>query len=218
MTSDINVDLGYVFHPSPSPFGSEQVEITLRAEPTHLHFDPKLAHLSVGAVMGVETISIHHPWHDAQSYQLAPGTIRVFDWKRKELEVFTFGGQVEVASSPDHTTLTLTSPAPLLELADNRPLTLMFFDEIEILLAEARARLMPHATAEFEGKLLTADPFLFYVACLDAIHKKMETFHTPLEGTRQHFKHALADEIKRLQTEDKWPLFVLSLADLLAKN
>lgn len=208
-------DLGYIFHPGQSQFGDERVDVVLRREPTHEHFDPERVHLKVGTTRGVHVLDVRHPWRQTAETRLCVGHIRVFDRYQKFIDIFPFGGLVKITAVIDKTTCIITSPAPLLELTAGNTTAILLANEIDILLARARARLNPRFPVEFDRKLAGINPLPFYISCLNELRKKFAyntIYHDP---TRQRFKHKLNLEIVHLQHENNWPSSIPTLAELI---
>ena len=226
MITATSSNLGYLFHHSPSHFGDGQLDVYLREKPTLAHFDPEKVHVIVGAPRSVQTLDIHHPWRLGSRYQVCPGHIKISDRVQKRINVFTFGGQVQITAVstsprqtvPDQTLCQFTSPAPFLELTDGNPVTLMLADEIDILLAEQRARLNPRTTADFDSKLLPIDPLELYICCLNLLQNKFARIANIYDSTWQHFKRNLKLEIGRLQRENSWPASTFTLTELITAS
>ncbi|MFO7683251.1 MAG: hypothetical protein R6X34_24725 [Chloroflexota bacterium] len=215
MNTIIDENLGYLFHPGQSHFGDGPLDVILRDKPTREHFDPEKVHVVVGAPRGTQNLDIHHPWRLAKQYRVCAGHIRISDRYQKIVNVFSFGGQVQITAVSDHTTCQFTSPAPFLELTDGCPATQLLVNEIDVMLAEQRARLNPRTSADFDNKLITIEPFPLYLSVLYAIRVKITQNQCFSDSTWQHFKHVLNLEITRLQREDKWPASAPTLAELI---
>jgi hypothetical protein len=206
-------DLGYIFYPGQSQFGDERLDVVLRREPTKEHFDPAKIHLQVKTPRGIQTLDIHHPWRQSGEDQLCAGHIRIFDRYQKFIDVFSFGGQVKITAVTDKTTCVINSPAPLLELTAGNIIDTLFANEIDILMAQLKARLNPRFPSEFDGKLAVLEPMGFYVSCLSALRKKFSYNNIYFDPTHQRFKHKLNLEIARLQHENRWPSSIPTLAE-----
>lgn len=209
------LDLGYIFYPGPSQFGEERLDVVLRREPTNKHFDPEKVHLKVNTSRSVQVLDIHHPWQPMGKTQLCLGHIRVIDRYQKFIDVFSFGGWVEITAVSDKTTCIITSPTPLLELTAGNTTAILLANEIDVQLAQLRARLNPRFPAEFDGKLAVIEPLDFYISCLSELRKKFAYNSIYQDPTRQRFKHKLNLEIARLQHDNSWPSSILTLAELI---
>jgi hypothetical protein len=208
-------NLGYLFHHGPSYFGDGPFDVLLSGKPTREHFDPEKVHIIAGAPRGVQSLDIHHPWRLAKQYQVCSGHIQISDRYQKRIHVFTFGAQVRITAVTNHTLCQFTSPAPFLELTDGSSVTLMLANEVDILLAEQRARLNPRTPADFDSKLITIDPLLLYASCLNVIQDKFARITYIPDSTCRHFKHDLNLEITRLMRENSWPTHIPTLAECI---
>ncbi len=208
-------DLGYVFFSGQSCLGDGPLDVILREKPTQAHFDPEKIHVIVNAQRGVQTLDIHHPWRLGTTHQVCAGHIRISDRFQKRINVFTFGGQLRITAVADHTLCQFTSPAPFLELTDGCPTTLLFANEIDILLAKERARLNPRTAGDFDAKLIAVDPLQLYICCLNTIQSTFAHDQHFSGVTWQHFKHELNLEITRLKRENNWPSSISTLAELI---
>lgn len=208
-------DLGYLFHSGQNCLGDGPLDVILRTIPTREHFDPEKVHLVVSAGRGTQTLDIHHPWRQGKQFQVCPGHIRISDRFQKVVNVFSFGGQVVITAVSDHTLCQFTSPAPFLEVTDGCPTTVLLVNEVDILLAEQRARLNPRTPGDFDNKLITIEPFLLYLSCLNAIRIKIVQSSHFSDSTWRHFKHDLNVEITRLQHADRWPASIPNLTELI---
>jgi hypothetical protein len=208
-------DLGYIFYPGQSYFGEQRFDVILRREPTHEHFDPEKIHLKVNSHRSVQLLDIQHPWRQTGESQLCPGHIRIIDRFHKFIDLFSFGGSVQITAVSHKTTCAFTSPAPFLDLTAGHTLCILFANEVDVLLAQQRARLNPRIPTEFDSKLADLDPLAFYVSCLQTLRKKFADTTIYSDPTHQHFRHDLSLEIARLQDENSWPSSIPTLAELL---
>jgi len=128
-------------------------------------------------------------------------------------EIHTDDGEITAVSHK--TTCIITSPAPLLELTAGNTTAILLANEIDILLAQLRARLNPRFPAEFDGKLAAIEPLDFYVSCLSELRKKFAYNTIYFNPTRQRFKHKLNLEIARLQHDNSWPSRIPTLVELI---
>lgn len=169
--------IGYVYHyprlDHPSdPF---RLDIHIFPFPTEMHFDIKSAHFfAKNQAGGIERLSISHPWSFEESAQVCAGLVEMQDDKGKKEEAFTFGGRLLVNSQEAFTTCTLVSSAPILEISGASPLHKLFIEEVEILLAERQAE-YPRL-ADYEQRLIQANPQKLYLSSLAALIQKFEPF------------------------------------------
>jgi hypothetical protein len=215
------VDAGYVFHPREYPHapGHPQLDVFLRAEPTLRHFDPETIRLrvqtraSVGAG-GPEDLIVHHPWAAYPSYTVYPGRIRLRDRFGKREEAFTFGGSMSIESGDDLTVCSIKSDAPILELFGDRRLSDLLASEVEILLAEERAR-AGLDRAKFESWLDEMRPSDLYAACLESLHRRFGASHHKELPHIQGLLSFVHDEIEALREQGRWPANAASLQERL---
>ncbi|PID85419.1 MAG: hypothetical protein CSB13_07995 [Chloroflexi bacterium] len=216
-------DLGYVFYKGQSLLGEARLDVIIRREPTYEHFDPEKVRLKIKTTQGVQTLDIQHPWRQSDGMQLCPGHIRVIDRYQKFIDVFTFGGQVQITAvaassgqtATPTTTCIITSPAPLLELTAGSPIITLFANEIDSLYARQKARLNLRFAAEFDSKLADIDPLRLYTTCLNHLRKKFADNTIYFDRTHQFFKQKLNQEVARLQQGDNWPSCIPTFADLI---
>lgn len=171
MATPMPVDLGYHFHTpeAATDFARclhPQLDVLMHAEPTGRHFDPQS--LMVTAVIGgyTQKMSFHHPAPDGRSFALAAGRVVLRDRVQKEVEAFTFGGELEAHLQDGTSLFMLRSPAPILAVARlNSPVTL-FVSEVEILLGRMKVRLDGANGLGFEARMARMDALALYVACV----------------------------------------------------
>lgn len=208
---------GYWFTPPESRHapGGSRLDIFINEKPTEHHFDPEKLHLWVmSKENSTESLTIYHPWDFAPTYRALAGSIEAIDRYGKKEEAYTFGGSLKIESQKTFTVCTLESSAPILDISSADLISMLFIEEIEILLAERRAELLskPHT---YEKRLMNADPFTLYLACLNALIDKFE--HSPRkEGLHiNEFLNFLHVEGKRLKDEGLTPLYVSALEEVL---
>ena len=147
--------LGYIFYPSDfrhSP-GYQRLEVRIRSLPTNLHYDPERVSFPIVIENGMkETLKIFHPWRYAPEYQVCAGSIVLEDRKGKQVEAFTFGGNLQIRTQDEITICTFESEAPILEMGTDDPIQELLIEEVDILLAERSAAALPDAF-EFEQRL-----------------------------------------------------------------
>ena len=210
-------DLGYIFHSHETPDhpGYPRLDVIIPAVPTYRHFDPQKAQFRVVSRPGeIERLKIHHPWTLNNKYQVCAGRIFITDRGAKQVEAFSFGGDLQIRSEKDRTICTLESPAPLFPLFTTHDLSMWIVAEFEILLAEQEAHWDPQHPHEFETHMAAVDPFLLYASCLQALQEKVNDLHTGSEELDRQGMHFVQTEIKQLQEEGKWPLLLPSMDEL----
>jgi hypothetical protein len=170
-------DLGYIFHPKRYQHapGYPRLDIVLRPEPTHRHFDPEWVEIEVvGGDGELTSLTVRHPWRSRkQRFRVRPGRFCWGDRKEEECAAFIFGGTLQIATTEADTTCVITSAAPLLYAANHSSIPMLLICEVEILLAEKRAT-TTQPLEVFQQRLATLDPLMLYAACLDALVEKFE--------------------------------------------
>lgn len=208
---------GYWFSPpesSRAPGGS-RLDIYINEKPTEHHFDPEKTHLWViSRENSPESLTIRHPWEFALSYQALAGTIEIIDRYGKKEEAVTFGGSLRIETQETFTICTLESTAPILEISSADPFSMHFIQEIEVLLAERRAELLSTQHA-YEQRLMNADPFNLYLACLNTLIEKYEHSHHKERSQINEFLIILRAESNRLKDDGLTPHHMSSLEDIL---
>lgn len=215
------VDAGYVFHPSRYPHspGHPELDVFLRAEPTLRHFDPETIRLrvqtraAVGAG-GPEDLTVHHPWAAYPSYTVYPGRIRLRDRFGKREEAFTFGGSMSIETGGDVTVCSIKSAAPILELFGDRRLSDLLASEVEVLLAEERAR-AGVGRATFESRLDEMGPMDLYAGCLESLFRRFGASHHKELPHIQGLLSFVREEIEALKKQGSWPANAPTLQERL---
>ena len=208
---------GYLFTPPESSHapGGSRLDIFINENPTEHHFDPEKLHLRVKSnERSIESLTIRHPWVFVPAYQALAGTIEATDRNGKKEEAYTFGGSLKIESQNTFTVCTLESPAPILKISSAGQIPMLFIEEIEILLAGRRAALLskPHL---YETRLMDADPFKLYLACLNALIDKFERSHHKGILRISEFLNFLHVEGKRLKDGGLTALLVPALEEIL---
>lgn len=205
-------DLGYYLHPSQQfgDPGHPELEINLVDTPEHLHYDTRQATFTIAYFGGVSKLDIRHPWHTSH-YRVCAGLILLLDFVDKPVEMFTFGGEMDVSEGPARTHCRLKSSAPILWLTDEEMSPTLLSEEFLSLLARRHAA-WGGKPLEYEARLAKADPLQLYIACLHEIRRMCD--HMPL-GCNEALHHATLDAIHALEAQGKWPPYVHALDELL---
>ncbi len=209
-------ELGYSFLPAAEPhvIGHAQLTVVIRPAPTEKHFDPEVAICTVAVASGgVMPLRLHHPWILDTTYRVCAGHITLEDRKGKQVNAFTFGGEVRIDSNVHRTVCHFTSPAPILEHSRQRDtLEVLLGEEAEILFAERRAAARNQADG-FDHRLAAAEPLQLYLACLVALRDKIDRWPNWEEPIHLEFKHFLHTTLERRLAAE--PIDLPALADLL---
>lgn len=215
-------EFGYAFTPRPGAglHAHTRLEIHLRSAPSHQHFDPEevlLDEILAGAQGSPPQIShlrVAHPWPRAEEHRACCGPVIAVDRRGKEVQAFTFGGALGIQPGEVQTIAVLTSPAPIFEVNPLNPVTELFIDEIEILLAMRRAANL-ETPGRYDQRLASAESLALYHACLKGVQQRLHSLgelDAPLPST---LWNQLAAEIQRLEQEHPVLKATPCLEDLL---
>ena len=200
-------DLGYNFSAPPRPHapGGNELMIHIDARPTNRHFDPKHVKISVWTAEGSpEVMMVRHPWTFGERYFGYPGRIHMIDRLGKEAHAFSFGGEWEIQSPGEITTLRLVSSAPILDCNEPNSINALLADEVEILMAEQRAH--RHSLNDnLPDEWKRCDPMLVYGVCLQALTKKYQSLEASASPTLHTFHLFLEREITELAESSLMP-------------
>lgn len=205
-------ELGYYLHPSQhiGDPGHPELEINIVTAPEHRHYDTRQATFTIAYFGGVSRLDIRHPWHTSH-YRVCAGPILLLDFVDKPVEMFSFGGEMDVIEGNISTRCKLKSAAPILWLTDEELSPTLLAEEFLSLLARRHAA-WGDRPLEYEARLAKADPLALYIACLHEIKQLCE--HIP-HGCNEALHHAALGAIHALEEEGKWPAYVHPLSEVL---
>jgi len=213
--------LGYLCTEPPyenAPGGS-RLHVYVRNKPTGRHFDPMKLRVTIkdDVGKGVTSFVVEYPWPGAERHQACASRLTLTDHVGKEVDLFTFGGTLDVRPEGEEIHCTLTSPVPILDWQDETALPAKLASEAEILLSERQAFYAASNEELFAHKLAMAEPRTLYAAILQALLQKLGKIHeTVLQALELHDLHLfLQEEIARLHRLSLWPARVPPLDDLL---
>ena len=213
---------GYFFAPKRdqhSP-GHPRLEITIVSEPSENYFDPIEVQLSIlaskdwGHPHQLDHIKIFHPWPNNPAYRTAPGMVIIMDRKGKEAEAFTFGGELQIITKDTHTTCTLESPAPIIEVEKASHVVKTLVDESKILLAQRRAA-WGRDDVTFESRLANISVEELYAVCLEHILAGIEHAHRQDVLDIQELIHLIKLERQSMVETGLWPQNVPTIGEIL---
>lgn len=210
-------DLGYYFYPpeiDEHP-GHPRMDVILTATPTNRHFDPLRVSYLVALRGGTERLVVCHPWGRGRRFRVCAGRIIVSDRLGKTVEAFSLGGDLQIACFDDLTVCGLVSPAPIFPLYSTLDLPMWLTCEMEILLAQQKARWDPAHPFAFEEHLAEVDPIALYACLLTEQHKKAGELHSGSDELDFEGQHFVRDEIGRLKEDGRWPQEVCTPEQLL---
>ncbi len=193
---------GYFFHHSESgiEWGSPQLDVNLRADPTERHFDPEYLRLRiVEQNEEVEHMRIYHPWPGRPRLHVVLGDVVIRDRKEKTVEAFTFGGTLDIERSEGCTRCSLTSAVPIIDLRDNHIEAHFLAAEAKGLIARRRMD-WEHDPERFEARIANADAERLYFAILLRLEEEYRIYPKDNRLNAQEFLkflHKQIDEAKK---------------------
>lgn len=215
-------EFGYHFFPKRYPHapGYPRLDVDLIDVPTFRHYDPEYLDIpvarntSAGQTPRVEVLKIYHPWTLKGEYKVCAGPVVLTDRVGKEVEAFTFGGDLRIQLEENYTTCSHESPAPILEIKKGDDIPRILAEEMEIILAERRAAWIPNEE-DYERRLVKADPLDLYIACLDFLREKYEKNSRKELPHTHHSLKFIHEEIDVLRKLGVWPFLVPRIDKLL---
>jgi hypothetical protein len=215
-----DADLGYWLDPTAAAdfAGHHQLWIWLRAAPTQRHYDPEQVECHVLTYGGfTESLTLHHPWVRSPRYRFCIGGINLNDRKQRRLHFYTFGGELTVEETVAGATLCrFVSPAPILALSEQNPLTTVFVEEVAATLAEARATWdVQQRHGDFGALLGAAAPLALYCVCLRATAEHLRPLHSDVVAPEHQLVHFAERERVRLAKEGGCNATPATLVELL---
>ena len=215
---------GYTFHAkqrNKAP-GYPGVEVVIRIENNRIPGDIKNMTLRIAqSTQRIEEVSISHPTIFHGRYIIVPGRITLYNQKDDTSELFTLGGHLQVEFNEVETKCFLTSTAPIIDLdkgIGNSGILTILAEEIEDLFEIWQARLLLNRKS-FMGHLLSTDPLLIYMICLDELLQLNNKSKPEEKTTYGSFSKFLKCEIENLQDEKIWPSDIIkSFEDLIWQN
>ena len=168
------MELGYRFLPAADhqAQGHPCLEVNLYASPTGQHFDPHQLCLPVFELsQGIQNLTLVHP-AEAAEYQVCIGRITLLDFVKKEVEAFSFGGQLEVQNLPGHTFCRLNSSAPIFDTGRFAEDEALLVSEYEAALAIFRARAQQEGL-DFDEQVASLDPKMIFIALSASIDNNL---------------------------------------------
>jgi hypothetical protein len=215
-------EFGYAFTPRSGPglHAYTRLEIHLRGVPSYQHFDPEEVLLEEilpgvqGSPPQISSLRISHPWPRAEEHRAGCGPVIALDRLGKEVEAFIFGGTASITPGEDQTIVALTSTAPIFENTPINPVTELFIDEVEILLAMRRAANLEHP-GRYELRLASVESLAVYHACLKGVQQRLHrlgALEAPLPCALQS---QLSAEIQRLEQDHPMIKAAHSLEEIL---
>ncbi len=218
-----DADLGYWLDPTAATnfTGHHQLWIWLRAAPTQRHYDPEQVECHVLTYGGFsESLTLHHPWVRSPHYRVCIGGINLNDRKQRRLHFYTFGGELTVEETAAGATLCrFVSPAPILALSEQNPLTTIFVEEVAATLASERAAWdVQQRQGDFDVLLGAASPLALYCICLRATAEHLRPLRGDVSAPEHQLVHFAEREWARLAQQDGCAAAPATLVELLVEG
>jgi hypothetical protein len=212
-------ELGYLLHgrQHPSALGFPELTINITSQPTGQHFDPEhVVFPAVDPLGQIEHLTVFHPWHQGNTFHVCAGRIVLRDRRNKTVEIYSFGGELEIAVKGARTNCQLHSPAPIFELTDLDSRSVTFVSTLESLLARKRVT-WDCDDAGYEQRLASVEPDALFTAALAGIAAQLD--YAMSEGRGEHLRDEAAEvdkAIKNMRAAGLWPPAPPTLDDLLS--
>jgi hypothetical protein len=212
-------ELGYLLHGRlhPSALGFPELTVNITSQPIGLHFDPEQAVFPVvDPLEQIEHLTVFHPWHQAKTFRVCAGRIVLRDRRNETIEIYSFGGELEITVEKSHTKCLLRSPTPIFELGDLDGMSVTFVSTLESLLARKRVS-WDCDDAGYEHRLASVKPDMFFTAALAGVAGQLD--YAMAEGRGDHLRDEAAEvdrAIKNMRTAGLWPPAPPTLDDLLS--
>jgi hypothetical protein len=204
---EVKMELGYRFLPAEDhqAQGHPCLEINLYASPTGEHFDPHQLCLPVfEPSQGIQHLTLSHP-ADAAEYQVCIGRITLLDFVKKEVEAFSFGGQLVLQSLPGHTFCRLRSPAPIFDTGRFAEDEALLVSEYEAALAIFRARAQQEGL-DFDQHVASLDPKILFIALSASIDDNLRAMPASVHNESYWaLRHTLRAALRFISSEGELP-------------
>ncbi|MGD2163619.1 MAG: hypothetical protein PVI81_07440 [Anaerolineales bacterium] len=193
---------GYYFHPPEGEpeWGSPQLDVNLRTNPTVKHYDPEYLRLqTVDRDNHIEHSKIYHPWPGRNKIQVTIGDVILRDRTEKTVEAFTFGGFLKIEQSDKCTNCSIGSPVPIVDLRDNNRNVQLLVEETIALIATHRAH-WEHDLEEFEARVVKTSVESLYFAILKDLETKFQKIPKTENTEAQDFLNFLHHQVEHAKS------------------
>jgi hypothetical protein len=157
------------------------------------------------------------PRHEANQLRVAAGRFSLHAHNGSIIEVFSFGGEVEIIRHDDYSNCRLTSPAPIFNIRD-APQQLgggLLINELAALVAKRRAAWASNDTG-FTRRLSQVDPFQLFVVALTTLEANTHQVPTSARGQKyREVVNAVNRAIRIVKETGEWPASIPSIEDVL---
>lgn len=210
---------GYVFHPSRynPPIGHSGLDIDLIQPRMPIAGCICSATFYVAASRPVEKTyyDIHNEDIESESFNVCAGNFRLRAGNGDIIYGYSFGGHVDLHAERDQTYCTMSSPAPIFDLAFGLSSTRVFlYSEVMAILARRRAAYRDDQA--FCRRLVAADPFALFVAVMATMEEYLSHFdHSDYLNEYWKGARAVHRSIASMRQAGDWPSLPPSLKDVL---
>lgn len=210
--------LGYRFRPSRySPaLGHAGLEVDLTVKPSRSTYFIRSATFRVASSsLGYRTFhDMRGSNGNIQELKVAIGCLRLTACNHDQVCGFSFGGRLEIEDRGDYTVCRLNSTAPVFEMTEGEETATAFvLSELQAQMARRRAS-WGRNDAEYELRLLNANPYQLFVAGLATL----ETYLPRLVRWGEEYRLGLRwvrRAIDILAATGEWPHQPPTLAELI---
>ncbi len=211
------------YYSLPRPHGGELgyggLLVSIREKPTGEHFDPQRLHICLRNRHGLpQQRTLSSLSRPEPVEHVCPGKLSLSDRLDKRIDFFSFGGSLELLAEQKGLLLLLRSPAPILELTEQRQTASDHWAaDTEALMSQVRAR-WERDDEGFDRRLAAVDPFQLYLASLNSL---LVYWHEPgraMEETHHRSYKLLLLEREELLSRGLWPADPPTIEGLLAPD
>lgn len=219
LTDQFGYQLLHKLHPNSPGYG--ELVITIRRKPTREHFDPEVVHLIFKD--GHNPCARDISWGTTYTEgSLCMGLIQAVDRIGKHLSFYSFGGLVKIVQHEDSLVVTITSPAPILNLNDSGIcVARQIADCAEAIVHQLKPNWRQSGggidDVGFYKRLLALDPLTAYRAVLTSAYK-YAVCHQTAAGQYPVTCRVILREICFMIQNNLWPASADKVAILLSSS
>ena len=206
---------GYWFRrlESPDKLGAGQLRVVIREEPTEQHFDPEMVIFPVIFEKTWQHMVVEHPWHLQHRRRAIIGIIEIVDRMGNKKQALTFGGVIMIESHQEYTEVVFDSPAPIIELGDEKSARQGLAEEVRVLMAKRRAAYKLSDYVFFD-RLDRASSIDLYAGCVFSLIERLKKY-APNTDTCQELMRLLQLERDRMKEERLYSHHITGIEDIV---
>lgn len=219
----MNVDdnQSILFYPASTPYalGHPRLDVILFAQPTGADDDVASVDFVVASGQGeVEHLLVEHPWPAPGHYRVGADYVIMQTRHQESVEVFTWGGELEISGDETRTLCSLTSSAPIIDLDDIDSLEDHIATSFDALVAGWRAQ-WQREDITFAAALAMIEPAILSAVALTEMEKRIHLVPVNARDDRHwHFSQAIHQAIRQAQADGAWPVPVPTVSDLFSEQ